>query len=69
MPAVLSAVLSVCWLFGLGSVAGVYLGYRARLAARSAARRADRLAAVGIMLGWPGIILAMIFLGVAAGRG
>ncbi|ADP84146.1 serine/threonine-protein kinase [Pseudofrankia inefficax] len=69
VPAVLSAVLSVCWLFGLGSVAGVYLGYRARLAARSAARRADRLAAVGIMLGWPGIILAMIFLGVAAGRG
>jgi serine/threonine protein kinase len=69
VPAMLSAALSVCWLFGLGSVAGVYLGYRARSAARSVARRGDRLAAVGIMLGWPGIIVAMIFLGVAAGRG
>ncbi|WP_045877499.1 protein kinase [Pseudofrankia sp. DC12] len=69
LPAVLSAVLSLCWLFGLGSVAGVYLGYRGRAAARSVARRGDRLAAVGIVLGWPGIIAAVIVLGVAAGRG
>jgi serine/threonine protein kinase len=69
LSAVLSAVLALCWLFGVGSAVGVYLGYRGRAAAKVVPRRGDGLAAVGIVLGWPGLLLAVIFLGVAAGRG
>ncbi|ONH32115.1 protein kinase domain-containing protein [Pseudofrankia asymbiotica] len=69
LPAVFSAVFAVLWLFGAGSVAGIYLGYRARAVTRSGPLRGDRLAAVGIVLGWPGLVLAVLFLGYAAGHG
>jgi len=64
-----AAVFSVCWLLGFGSVAGLYLGYRARSAARAEARRGDSLAAVGIVLGWSGLMVAVVLLGIVAGRG
>ncbi|MDT3438487.1 protein kinase domain-containing protein [Pseudofrankia sp. BMG5.37] len=69
LPAVFSAVFAVLWLFGVGSVAGIYLGYRARAVTQGGPRRGDRLAAVGIVLGWPGLVLAVLFLGYAAGHG
>jgi len=67
--AVLSVVLAVLWLFGVGSVAGVYVGYEARVAAQSRARRGDGLAAVGIVLGCLGIAAAVLCLGYLGGHG
>jgi len=67
--AVSAAVLAVLWLFGAGSIAGIYLGYRARVGADPSPRRGDRLAVVGVLLGWPGLIAALLYLGFAASRG
>ncbi|CAO5148535.1 eukaryotic-like serine/threonine-protein kinase [Frankia sp. AiPs1] len=53
--ALLSVVLALGWLFGLGSVAAVVLGRVARAQIRQHNQRGQRLATVGIGLGWTGI--------------
>ncbi|MCK9874908.1 protein kinase [Frankia sp. Ag45/Mut15] len=53
--ALLSVVLGLGWLFGVGSVAAVVLGQRARTQIRRHNQRGERLATVGIGLGWTGI--------------
>ncbi|MBL7524011.1 protein kinase [Frankia sp. CNm7] len=66
LPALFSALLAVAWLFGVGSALGIYLGYQGRAAASRGRRRGDRLAAVGILLGWPGVLAAIVLLGIVA---
>ncbi|SNQ47935.1 Protein kinase family protein [Frankia canadensis] len=53
--ALLSVVLALGWLFGLGSVAAVVVGSVARAEIRRHNQRGWRLASVGIGLGWTGI--------------
>ncbi|MCM3882923.1 DUF4190 domain-containing protein [Frankia sp. R82] len=53
--ALLSVVLGLGWLFGVGSVAAVVLGRLARTQIRRHNQRGERLATVGIGLGWTGI--------------
>ncbi|MCK9896379.1 protein kinase [Frankia sp. AgB32] len=53
--ALLSVVLALGWLFGVGSVAAVVVGSVARAQIRQHNQRGRRLATIGIGLGWTGI--------------
>ncbi|WP_018505064.1 protein kinase domain-containing protein [Parafrankia discariae] len=53
--ALLSLALGILWIFGLGSVAAVGLGYAGRLQIRRRGQRGSLAATVGIGLGWLGI--------------
>lgn len=60
--ALLSVVLALSWLFGLGSVAAIVVGSVAQAQIRRHNQRGRRLAAVGIALGWTGIGLTVVSL-------
>jgi hypothetical protein len=69
VSAVLSAVLALLWVLGAGSVAAVYLGHMARSAARAGRRPGDALATVGILVGWLGVVVALVVIGLAVAPG
>ncbi|KJE24136.1 protein kinase family protein [Frankia torreyi] len=60
--ALLSVVLALGWLFGLGSVAAIVVGSVAQAQIRRHNQRGRRLAALGIALGWTGIGLTVVSL-------
>ncbi|WP_462187516.1 MULTISPECIES: serine/threonine-protein kinase [unclassified Frankia] len=60
--AMLSVLLAVLWIFGIGSAAAVVVGLVARVRIRRRDERGATVAAVGIGLGWLGIGLAMILI-------
>jgi hypothetical protein len=59
--AVASLALGIVWIFGLGSILALVLGYLARIQSGEAGGWGDGLAAEGFMLGWIG--LALLFIG------
>ena len=65
--AVVSVVLAVFWLAGIGSVLALVYGYRARreIATSAGGEQGSTLATVGIVLGWIG--LAMLVLAILGG--
>lgn len=58
--AVLSVVLGVLWIFGIGSVAAVGLGHVGRRQIRRRGERGDLLTRIGIGLGWIGVAGALL---------
>lgn len=60
--AVASLLFGICWLGGIGSLAALVLGYRARREIRNSAggQRGSSLATIGIVLGWIGIAVLVI---------
>jgi hypothetical protein len=65
--AVASLLFGIFWLGGVGSLAALVLGYRARREIRNSAggQRGSSLATIGIVLGWIGIA-ALVITAVAA---
>jgi hypothetical protein len=65
--AVASLLFGIFWLGGIGSLAALVLGYRARREIRNSAggQRGSSLATIGIVLGWLGIA-ALVIAAVAA---
>jgi hypothetical protein len=65
--AVASLLFGIFWLGGIGSLAALILGYRARREIRNSAggQRGSSLATIGIVLGWIGIA-ALVIAAVAA---
>lgn len=62
--AIASLVLSILWLAGVGSIAGVVLGHLSRAEARRAGRQPGGMALAGLIIGYLGA--ALFFLGVLA---
>ena len=60
--AVASLLFGIFWLGGIGSLAALVLGYRARREIRNSAggQRGSSLATIGIVLGWIGIAMLVI---------
>jgi hypothetical protein len=60
--AIASLLFGIFWFGGIGSVAALVLGYRARREIRRSAggQRGSGLATIGIVLGWIGIALLVI---------
>lgn len=69
--ALASVVLAVVWLFGLGSVAAIALGYavKRRIDAGEAPPRDRTLALAGIGLGLAGLAIAVVFFATQAAPG
>jgi uncharacterized protein DUF4190/HAAS domain-containing protein len=65
--AIASLLFGIFWLGGIGSLAALILGYRARREIRNSAgfQRGSSLATIGIVLGWIGIA-ALVLVAVAA---
>lgn len=65
--ALASLLFGIFWLGGIGSVAALVLGYRARREIRNSAggQRGSSLATIGIVLGWIGVA-ALVIAAVAA---
>ena len=65
--ALASLLFGIFWLGGIGSLAALILGYRARREIRNSAggQRGSSLATIGIVLGWIGIA-ALVIAAVAA---
>jgi Domain of unknown function (DUF4190) len=65
--AVASLLFGIFWLGGIGSLAALVLGYRARREIRNSAggQRGSGLATIGIVLGWIGVA-ALVIAAVAA---
>lgn len=60
--AIASLVLSLLWLFGLGSVLGATFGAISEVQAHRAGRRASWLALAGQVLAVPGIVALVLVL-------
>lgn len=60
--AIASLLFGIFWLGGLGSLAALVLGYRARREIRNSAgaQRGSSLATIGIVLGWIGVALLVM---------
>lgn len=60
--AVASLLFGIFWLGGIGSLAALVLGYRARREIRNSVggQRGSSLATIGIVLGWIGIAMLVI---------
>jgi len=60
--AIASLLFGIFWLGGIGSLAALVLGYRARREIRNSAggQRGSSLATIGIVLGWIGLALLVI---------
>jgi len=60
--AIASLLFGIFWLGGIGSLAALVLGYRARREIRNSAgaQRGSSLATIGIVLGWIGIALLVL---------
>ena len=60
--AIASLLFGIFWLGGIGSLAALILGYRARREIRNSAgfQRGSSLATIGIVLGWIGIVLLVM---------
>jgi len=65
--AIASLLFGIFWLGGIGSLAALVLGYRARREIRNSAggQRGSSLATIGIVLGWIGVA-ALVIAAVAA---
>lgn len=63
--AIASFVSGLTWLWWVGSVLALVFGYRARhqIRASGGSEQGAGLATAGIVLGWVGVILAVVFLG------
>ncbi|MGQ0481504.1 MAG: DUF4190 domain-containing protein [Pseudonocardia sp.] len=61
--AVASLVLGIIWVYWLGSIAALILGYLARRQIRERGESGDGLAVAGIVLGWIGVGVLLIVLG------
>jgi hypothetical protein len=61
--AILSLVLSLIWIGGLGSVGAVVLGHMAKrqIADSEGQQRGDSLATAGLVIGYIGIALLLIY--------
>jgi serine/threonine protein kinase len=60
VPAVLSVILGATWVFGVGSLAAVILGWVGRVQARARGERGAAAAVVGITLGILGVTLTAV---------
>ena len=60
--AIASLLFGIFWLGGIGSLAALVLGYRARREIRNSAgfQRGSSLATIGIVLGWIGVALLVM---------
>jgi hypothetical protein len=67
--AIASVILSLVWLFGIGSLLAVIFGHMSDVEAKRGNRRMSGFAAAGQVLGVLGIIGAVILLGVPLIRG
>jgi Domain of unknown function (DUF4190) len=67
--AIVSVLLGVLWLAGIGSVLALVFGYRARREIKNSggSQKGSTLATVGIVLGWVGV--AMLLIAVLGGVG
>jgi len=61
--AILSLVLSLIWVGGLGSVGAVVLGHMAKrqIAASDGQQTGEQLATAGLVIGYIGIALSLIY--------
>ena len=59
--AIASLVLGILWLYWLGSVLALIFGYVARRQIRAGNQRGDGIAIAGIVLGWIGVGLLVLF--------
>jgi len=66
--AVASMVCSLVWIWGLGSLLGLFFGYAARrtIATSAGAVGGGGMATAGIVLGWIGVVSSAIFLLIVA---
>lgn len=64
--AIWSVILSIVWLGGLGSLAGIALGASARRRIAATGERGAGLAAAGIVIGVVTLIIAIIYWAVLA---
>ena len=61
--AIASLVLGLLWLYGLGTVAALVLGYSARRQIRETGQRGEGLAVAGIVFGWLGVAVVVLVVG------
>jgi hypothetical protein len=59
--AIASLVFGILWLFWLGSILALIFGYLARKQIRERGEGGENLALAGIVLGWVGIVLLLMF--------
>jgi hypothetical protein len=59
--AIASLILGILWLFWLGSILALIFGYLARKQIRERGEGGENLALAGIVLGWVGIVLLLMF--------
>ena len=59
--AIASLIFGILWLFWLGSILALIFGYLARKQIRERGAGGDNLALAGIVLGWVGIVLLLMF--------
>jgi hypothetical protein len=64
--AIASLVLSILWLFGIGSVAAVIFGHRSRGKAKRGGRFTSGLATAGVVIGYIGIAGAVLSIALIA---
>ena len=62
--AVVSLVLSLAWIYWLGSILAIVLGYAARWQLRERREEGSLLAATAIVIGWIGIGVLIVALGI-----
>jgi hypothetical protein len=72
--AVASLVLGILWLYWIGSILALVLGYTARSQIRARGGQGDGMAVAGIVLGWAGVgvfgaMTVLFVLAAAAGSG
>lgn len=60
--AVASMVLGILWLYWVGSILALIFGYIARRQIRERGESGDGMAIAGIVLGWVGVGVALIFI-------
>jgi hypothetical protein len=60
VPAVLSVIFGVTWVFGVGSLAAVILGWVGRVQVRARGERGAAAAVLGITLGILGVTLTAL---------
>jgi hypothetical protein len=64
--AIASLVLGIVWLWGLGSVVALVLGYAAKREIKRTGQNGSGMATAGIVLGWIGVV-GLVFLIFSAG--
>jgi hypothetical protein len=60
---VASLVFGIVWIYWLGSIAALVLGYIARKQIKQRGESGDGLAVAGIVLGWIGVGVLVVIIG------